>query len=323
MNLRRGVVIGLIVLAGMTSWRNAESATGSLGGYMFGDYYYVISGEDEKQNGFLFRRIYLTYNLKWDDHFSGRLRLETSDAGFGTGQKMEPFVKHAYLSYKQGRHQMTMGLVGTPTWSLSESLWGYRTVKKTLMDLRKNGSSADLGVDYRVSVGEKDQAYLHLMVGNGGGQVPEEDNGKKIYGNLRLNPKGAYQAAVHVDHEWKDADRKYFSLSAQAGRTGKDTHGGVEGFLRKNSSSLQDNRAWGVSGYLAGRVAEKAKALARLDFYDPSDQGADDGVLMAIGGVDVMPRSDIHVIPNVVYTHYQAVGVDADLTVRITLYFKF
>ncbi len=79
----RGIILCVLALLASPMVGAVEGAEGKLKGYMFGDYYYVASGADEKENGFRFRRIYLTYGLKWDDQFSGRLRLETKDAGFG------------------------------------------------------------------------------------------------------------------------------------------------------------------------------------------------------------------------------------------------
>ena len=115
-------------------------------GYMFGDYYYVASGADKKQNGFQFRRIYLTFDKKLRHKFTGRFRLEASDAGFGSGKKMTPVVKDAYLKYQKDGRSLVVGLSPTPTWSFTEKVWGYRSVEKTIIDLNKMGSSRDLGV---------------------------------------------------------------------------------------------------------------------------------------------------------------------------------
>ena len=82
--------------------------------------------------------------MKWDDAFSGRLLFEAKDAGHGKTTKMDPYVKHAYPRYKKGGTSAYFGLQGTPTWNVSERVWGYRSIEKTVMDLHKIGSSADL-----------------------------------------------------------------------------------------------------------------------------------------------------------------------------------
>ena len=102
-----------------------QCAESKLKGLTFFDYYYIASGPDKKENGFRFRRVYLTYDLKWNDDYSGLVRLEAKDAGFGNTSKMKPFVKHAYLRYKKNSRAVYFGLFGTPTWNVSEQIWGY------------------------------------------------------------------------------------------------------------------------------------------------------------------------------------------------------
>ena len=72
---------------------------------------------------------------------SMRYPLEANDSGFGGGSKMNPFVKHAYLKWKDGvgSGDLYLGLSGTPTWAVAEGLWGYRAVEKTVLDLNKIG----------------------------------------------------------------------------------------------------------------------------------------------------------------------------------------
>ena len=305
-------------------WR-ADGAEGKLKGYMFGDYYYVASGADKKENGFLFRRIYLTYDLKWDDEFSGRLRLETKDAGFGKKDKMTPFVKHAYLRYKKDRHQVYIGLSGTPTWSVSEAVWGYRSIGKTIMDQNKIGSSADLGVALKSKLDQGGKANVTLMVGNGSGQGPEVDNGKKVYGQLHLKPAGGLQVALYGDWEGKPAGANRFTMAAFLGTKGESFHGGLEGFIRTNKKAAagSDVKASGLSAFGAGKVSPKAKVFARLDYYDPSDLSDDDREYRIYVGLDLIPIKDVHIMPNVMAVAHQAAGVETETVPRLTFYYKF
>jgi len=301
------------------------AADGKLGGCMFADYYYVASGTAEKQNGFLFRRIYLTYSLKWDEHFSGRVRLEANDAGFGKSDKMEPFVKHAYMRYRKRGRAVYAGLCSTPTWSVSEKAWGYRSIEKTVMDLRKIGSSADLGVAFDVRLGETDRASARVMLGNGNGQKPEGDNGKKIYALLHVKPAGALSVTVGADWEDKPDDMNRTTLAAFVGTAGKAFHGGVEGFVRvyRNQHAGEDVQVRGVSAFGAMKASARAKVFGRLDYFDPSSKAAEDGEYLAIAGLDLMPIPDIHVMPNVVATAFQAPGRDTQVIPRITLFLRF
>ena len=180
----------------------AEGAEIELKGVMFADYYYVTSGSWERENGFRFRRIYLTYDLRWDDRFSGRVRLEANGPGFGSKEKMEPFVKHAFLRYRNRDRTLTFGLSGTPTWNVSERAWGYRSISKTIMDLRKIGSSADLGIAFGGKLDDAGKVSARVTIGNGSGQRAEGDAEKKTYALLHLRPAGSFETTAYLD--WED-----------------------------------------------------------------------------------------------------------------------
>ena len=313
-----GVVLVCSRLAGL-----AEGAEGKLTGLMFGDYYYVVSGTEKEQNGFRFRRVYLTYDLKWDEQFSGRLRLEAKDAGFGKSDKMEPFVKHAYLCYHKNGREVYFGLAGTPTWNVSERVWGYRPISKTIMDLAKAGSSADIGIAFKGKLDESGKVNAQVTLGNGSGQSPEVDEGKKIYALLHLKPAGTFEATAYADWEGKAGGKDRITYAGFLGTSGKRFHGGVEGFMRTNKDPGGDVKVKGISLFGAGRVSPKAKLFGRVDLTDPSDRSADDHEVMVIGGVDLVPAKDIHIMPNLLATSFQAEGVDTQVIPRVTVYYKF
>lgn len=88
-----------------------SSAELSFKGYMFGEYYFVLShnsgtiedGGIEGRNGFWMRRIYFTTDAKLTDNIKARLRLEMGSPGgfpFDSSGKLTPAVKDAYISYQ-------------------------------------------------------------------------------------------------------------------------------------------------------------------------------------------------------------------------------
>ncbi|MDA0711384.1 MAG: hypothetical protein O3B73_14385 [bacterium] len=298
------------------------AAENALKGMAYADYSYFATGAKKKQNAFEFRRIYLTYDLKWDDAFSGRVRLEMNDAGFGSGNKMEPFVKHAYVRYRKNGKAIYMGLSGTPTWAVSEEIWGYRSIRKTIMDLNKIASSADEGVAFHGQLDGEGRLNTQIMVANGSGQGAETDNNKKVYGLLHYK-SGGLNATAYMDWEKRPAnqDRTTFAglLGLQRARFG----GGIESFVQKRSQAAGDVEVRGLSVFGSGSVGEKTKAFARVDVYDPNDTVANDRTLHLIGGLDFEPTKDVHLMPNVLVTTFQAPGVDAEFLPRMTLYVKF
>ena len=313
------VFLGLLVGCCFLLSGRGEAAESKLKGVMFADYYYNASGADKEQNGFQFRRVYLTFDLKWNDEFSGRVRLESKDGGFGSGKKMEPFVKHAYARYRKDRHTLYMGLSGTPTWNVTESIWGYRSVEKTMMDKNKIASSADIGLAYHGRLDEDGKANVQIMLANGNGQAAENNNQKKIYGLLHFKP-GALNLTAYGDWEKRAGNQDRTTFGAFLGIQNDAFHGGVEGFVQLRKSP--DHQARGVSVFGAGKLSDRAKGFARVDFFDPNDKTAGDREIFFLGGLDFEPVKDVHIMPNVMGTSFQG-GIDAEVIPRMTLYVKF
>ena len=77
------MLAGIIACMALIGVGEGSSREGKLSGYMFGDYFYIAASHDENledRSGFLFRRIYLTYDKDLEEGFSVRLRLEAKNA---------------------------------------------------------------------------------------------------------------------------------------------------------------------------------------------------------------------------------------------------
>ena len=296
-----------------------------LNGYMFGDYYYAVSGPNEKRNAFQIRRIYLTHDIKWNDSFSGRLRFEAKDAGFGKGGTMDPFVKDAYLRYQWNGRSIYAGQSQSPTWFVSEKVWGYRSVEKMAMDLNKIGSSRDNGIAFKTGLGGSGKVNLHLMVGNGNSTKSEKDNDKKFYGLLHLNPAGDMVATAYVDWQSQPKDQGQTTFAVMVGTKTEDLHGAVEAFTqtRKNAAAGEDVTSQGASVFGAKRLRGRTKVFARADLFDPNNDADDDGNIRLIGGLDWTPTKGIHIMPNAQVVIHNAPGVDTEVVPRVTGLFKF
>ncbi len=295
-------------------------------GKMFGDYYYVASADDgdtklpEKRNALQFRRIYFTAEKDMGDDMSMRYRLEAKDAGFGSGSKMEPFVKHAYLKWKGGlaNADLYLGLSGTPTWAVAETAWGYRAVEKTVLDLNKIGSSADIGVAL------KGKSY-HLMVGNGPGQSSEDDNGKKFYGSVKRNISESLLVEGYGDYNMLPGDQNQLTLRILAGLTQENLRAGLEVFSRINQKAVvameagDDVTISGISAYGTLTLSEQLKGFARLDAV--SNNGKDTTDLLIIAGLDRKIAAKAYLIPNI-YVQLPD-GPDPNIQARLTFYYKY
>lgn len=312
------------------------ASLGKISGYMFADYYYLANAsgnsisaakgaKSQKNNGFAFRRIYFEYNRKLEKAWAIRLRMEANDTGFGSSNKMVPFVKHAYLKYTRAGRATYIGLSGTPTWSVSEKTWGYRSIEKTIMDLHKIGSSADLGFAFKGKIDAAGRFNLYVMLGNGPGQKPEKDNHKKLYLQLSAKPTAALTVVGYTDWESQPADQDQVTLAGFVGLDQSRFRGGLEGFLRVNKQALagEDVQVRGISLFGSVKGSSRVRAFGRFDLFDPSDQTTDDQEYLVTAGIDFTPQKDFHLMPNLWIQAYQASAMETDIVPRMTFYFKF
>ena len=305
----------------------AQAAEGKLKGLMFGDYYYVLAADEadakqpRKRNAFRFRRLYFTYQKDIATDFAVRFRLEAKDAGFGEDAKMEPFLKHGYLQWKEGLGDadIYLGLSGTPTWAVAEKVWGYRSIAKTVLDWNKIGSSADLGAALKGAAG---QLRYHLMVGNGPGQKPEDDHGKKFYGSLSFKAADRLVLEGYADFNARPAGRNERTFKGFVGWQGARSSAGLEVFSRTHEragDNGDDHVITGVSAFGSLPLSAGFKGFGRVDAVARDAAGTSD--LLFITGLDYAAATDVHLMPNVLIESPD--GEDANVQGRLTFFYKF
>jgi len=304
---------------------STSSVQGKLSGHMLGDYYYIASGPGKEQNGFQMGQIHFSYDVKWSENLSGRFRLEAEGADYGTGERLDPYVKDAFLSREKNGRTFSVGLVGTPTWSVSERIWGYRPVEKVVMDLNGAGAPHDLGVAFSARLNRSGTLGGQLVIGNGNGNRAAENKGKKVYGLLHANPASALEATAYFDWQNLPLGQDRLTLEALVGVSSASFHGGIEGFVQidKNQVGGDDVKELGISVFGAGKLSNNLKGFARFDLFDPSDQSEDDRQYLLIGGVDLHPVANVNIMPNLRILLDDAPGVDTQVTPRITGFFTF
>ena len=301
------------------------AAAPTIKGYMFGDYYHIASGPDKEENSFQFRRIYLTFDKKWNKRFSGRFRLESSDPGFGSGSKMTPVVKDAWLRYQKNGRTLVIGLSPTPTWSFTEGVWGYRSIEKTIIDLNGVGSSRDTGILFETPLDRKGRVKMQVMFGNGNSNKSEIDNDKKGYLRFVLKATKNAGATVYVDYESKPNDRDRVTIAGLLFSSTKDRGFGLDGVWQKRKNVLagRDVAVRGISLFGRTRTQKRFGLFGRVDYFDPSDQASDAAITRIFVGADVMPDSNIHIMPNLIVESFQDSGLETVFIPRMTVYYLF
>jgi hypothetical protein len=320
---------------------------GKFSGYMFGDYFYNIQQKDTSRkdlNGFQFRRIYLTYDYAIAPNFDTRFRLEDDQAELFSNNKFGVFVKDAYLKWKEVFQGSTLvfGLSPTPAYDVSEESWGYRSLEKTIMDLRGIVPSRDLGIDLKGKLTSDGTINYWMKIGNNSGNTPESDKFKRYYAQLHFKPAANLQVIASADY---DAEAKITDTYDQQTKENtrivvsgfinyKETDNyslGIEGFYKtaqnnfrpSSSTALENQHTYGVTFFAWGTVADNVRLVGRFDMYDPNSSVDNDGNYLFIGAVDYLPAPDVHIMPNFYYQSYQATSAQSDIVARMTLFYIF
>lgn len=318
---------------------NLTAQDGKISGYIFGDYFYELSHPNAAtdkldRNGFQFRRAYFTYDRDLSEKFSVRFRLEmnspdlTRIQDFGTSTTLTPFIKHAYLRWNNfiPQSRLLFGLVNTPTFNMSEEVWGYRSVEKTIMDLRSIAPSSDLGMALEGKLSSSGVLNYTIFVANGTGTRSETDKNKRAYLNVPIKIQGGFSIVPYFDYEGGTERRDKNAMALFAGLQKPRLHGGVEVFQKKSNKALannQDRTENGFSVFGAVKAAEKVKLFGRFDNYDPNTDVDDNGISLIVAGLDYAADKNVNVIPNVRIESYQAPNADANTIGQVTFYFRF
>ena len=349
-------IIASVLLSFLFSlaWPQTQPQTGGkLSGLFFIDYFYKSGGDTSQaggasqfsapmqqgMNAFHLRRLYLTYDHVFDESFVGQTILESTDKSLEPGGRFGLFLKTAFVEWRGALPQtdISFGLIPTPAWvwGISERVWGYRSVEKTIADFRGLGNATDFGMAIRGRVDTHGQYSYMLSVGNGTAQKPESDKNKKFYGEFlaKLTPELMLEA--YGDYEFKGSTQETYTGKGVAAYTTPTWAGGAEVVYQTQTNVTPGvtRNPFGISGYGSFVVPWETgqKIFARVDFYDPDVNNATGGYteIFATLGLDFSLRENIHLIPNVWLNQFSTKSSatakkDTDVAVRMTVatYFR-
>lgn len=322
--------------------------SGGIKGYMATEYYWnfnhhtgeIEDGGFQGRHGFWFRRIYFTYDNKLSDTVKMRLRFEMNSPGdFTTSSTLNAFVKDAYLSFKLGGEaSLIAGIQGPPSFVLEESIWGWRPLEKTPLDLYKWTSSRDFGVSLK---GGKTLAY-HFMFGQGSSNKAETNAGKKFFGSLAYKSNGFILEAMAQYDRAKGGDDDIIikGFGAYSGDWGR------VGFMYANRSykkeGADDSLVYNIlSAFAVIKAGKKVELIGRYDMnfsdgYKESFKGSGISYVpfannhefsFVIAALSYQVHKNVWIIPNVKFSMYkdpdEGEKADNDFYGYLTLYFKF
>ena len=366
----RGLAYRLMLLLLFTGTLYAQDSNppkGRFSGLMFGDYYYNIQRDGNfssipnaasasaapgltAMQAFQFRRIYFMYEYDISEKFTTRFRLE-ADQGTDVlaSGKISDFVKDAYIKWKNvfTGSDLIFGIQPPPAYEISEAAWGYRSLEKTIMDVRGIVSSRDQGLSLKGKLTDDGMFNYWVMFANNSGNSPATTKYKRYYAHIHVKPMTNLQITLYGDYkaqpEIADPYHAGGSLSNSVITTalfaGYNDPGnfslGAEGFLQStqngfnNGTSVASKSAIGLSFWATYNFQSDLAIVGRYDNYDPNTDGSVSGDVRnyIIGGLDWKVDKNVSIEPNVLYESYQApsggTAPDASVTGRLTFYYVF
>lgn len=353
-------------------------ASGKLWGYAFGDYAFKLHADAEKRgniqysklpenyNSFNLRRVYLGYDYQFSPNVSSQFLLahessseaNTSNPDVLTDNNRAMYIKAMNIRFKNviPRATIVVGQQATPTFAtLGDGIWAYRSIEKTIADLRGISSSTDLGLGIFGKIGENENVGYDLMVGNNNGAKVENNTFKKLYTSLytylldkKLFIQGNFEYARSAA---EPVQRNLSTIKGMVAYENEKTTVGVEGFqqLQTNGSTYlkgmdtaySDGQSSGISFYVTQQLKkDELNLFARFDLYDPDTKFNSGNTYIgyntnkesfAVVGLDWIPYKNVHIMPNVWMDQFKSklpgasgkLKSDYDLSARITLYFLF
>jgi hypothetical protein len=312
-----------------------------ISGLAFGDFFWTAANHNESlkdNNGFWFRRIYLTFDKAMTEQLDMRVRFEMNSAGnFTSNQKLEPFAKDAWVRWKfTDQHQAYLGLSPTPTMNVVDSIWGYRFLEKSLLDLQRIGATRDLGVAFRGSLGSERKVRYHFMVGNGSSTRGEVDRGKGTLASLGFYPSDSLVLEFYGDYNQlpEQADRNtYYAFLAYKKDWGRlaiqYAHQERKGVSKVNLDLM--------SFFGIVNLSPKLALVGRYDrMFDPNPEGSRIAYIpfdptakfhFFLTGIDWKVTEEFSLIPNVEVVRYDkredGTRPATDVIPRVTFYYNF
>lgn len=335
---RRWSVVWLAALSSvMLCGSAAAQHAPKLSGMVYADGLVALEGASvpADSSSFRLRRVQFTYDQDIDSLFSMRFQLEADDANLSSTGRSVPYLKQAFLRWAHlGRagNDLFMGLSPTPTWRTVEEHWGYRSLEKTLLDLRNAGFPTDLGVALRHAVPATGGFGYHLMVSNGSGQRPEQNASKKF--SLALPVRhGAWQAEALGEYEGVSGPLNRYTTRLFAGWQKGEAAVGAEAAQIVNEAAGpqgSDQRPFGVSAWLRGPMGPHWRVVGRVDWTDPDRAHDQTGYqeTYALVALDYTPLPNVHLMPNYALRAYSAKDSaspdkDTDQMARVTLWYNW
>jgi hypothetical protein len=313
-----------------------EAPAFSAGGLLFGDLSYVPgnhldSGKDAA--GLVARRGYFTLDATFSASRFGRARLEINQSGSFETYTFRSQLKDLYLGWKPGRQRLLLGLSPTPTFDLVESIWDFRYLARTPMDLQ-GAPSRDTGVSMKGPLNTAGTLSYRAMYGAPVEFGADSDPHSKWMGAVSWKPASNWSFDLYVDYQPRPGLTNRTTLQFFAARQSERFTWGIQ---YSHQERQDDPNLELASAFAWGRIAANTRLVGRIDrLFEPSPKGNSIAYLpydptaratSLFSGIEFQASPHFFITPNTVVTYYdrndQGVRPATDFYLRLTLFINF
>lgn len=308
----------------------------SMGGLLFGDLYTVPSHHSEEGDGAtgaVIRRGYLTFDSQFTENWFGRMRFELNQSGEFETYEFDADIKDLYFGWNIGRQKLLLGLSPTPTFDLIESIWGFRYLARTPMDLQ-GVPSRDTGVSLKGPINDSGTFAYRVMLASTINIGSESDDKPKWMGAISWKPAPGWILDFYIDHEGRNGPVDRTTIQ---GFASYDTPELAWGIQYSNQDREEDAPLKLASTFIRSQLVEKVTLVGRVDrLFEPSPRGDSIAYLpfdpsakatTLFAGVEYHASPHLYITPNIVFTRYdkndEGSRPESDLHLRLTLFIDF
>ncbi len=345
------IVLLMFISTGVKSQeKNEFKPSGKVWGMVFGDIFYKaggdttgsFSGEYTKtevyKNAFDFRRIYFGFNYDISERFTSEFVAAFEGTDYLPNGKRSLYIKIANIKWKDiyPNATMVLGQLSTITYCYtSEKLYGYRSLEKTVLDMKGLAPSFDFGLALLGKFDSDGNYGYNLMIGNGKGASLENNKFKKYYaGVYGYFWDKKILADLYSDYEDINSTQDRTTFKSFVGFQIPEFRIGFEIFnqlYRRYYSNGTNKSTFGFSAFAIGTIIkDKLNILGRFDYIDPdinhSNYGFRENFLLL--GADFVFDKNVHFMPNLwlnMYSDKSPANIErkTDIVPRITFYYSY
>jgi hypothetical protein len=306
----------------------------SAGGLLFGDVYHLPNHhlpEGDGATGAVLRRGYLTFNMKSESGWFGRLRFEANQSGEFETYDFEVDFKDLHVGYKFENHEIAVGLQPTLTFDVIESVWGLRYLMRTPADLQ-GVPSRDTGITAKG--GLTDSLRYRLMLGAGDDFGAESGDGNSAMAALNWKLNDKWMLDFYIDAERRPGPNDTASAQIFAGYQSETLRFGAQYLYRDRESQPSGELA---SVFAVGNAGANSRWIGRIDrIMEPSPKGDNISYIpfdpsaratMFLAGFEYSVSEHLRVTPNTILLSYdrndEGIRPNTDFYLRLTLFVDF